>query len=108
MSQVTWLIFVLAAILEVGGDALIRKGLRGSVWAMIAAGCATLALYGVIVNLVKVYRGPVYRGQTGIHHFANQSGECRSDPGRAWYGYVVMPTLGIGRCRINYKRLTSA
>ena len=28
MSHLTWLMFVLAAILEVGGDALIRKGLR--------------------------------------------------------------------------------
>ena len=53
MSHLTWLMFVLAAILEVGGDALIRKGLRGSGWAMIAAGCATLAFYGVVVNLVQ-------------------------------------------------------
>ena len=53
MLDLTWLLFVVAAILEVGGDALIRKGLRGSGWAMIAAGCATLAFYGVVVNLVK-------------------------------------------------------
>jgi small multidrug resistance family-3 protein len=49
----TWFAFVAAAILEVGGDALIRKGLRGSGWAMIAAGCAVLAFYGVVVNLVQ-------------------------------------------------------
>jgi small multidrug resistance family-3 protein len=53
MPDLTWLLFVVAAILEVGGDALIRKGLRGSGWTMIAAGCATLAFYGVVVNLVK-------------------------------------------------------
>jgi small multidrug resistance family-3 protein len=53
MSYLTWLVFVAAAILEVAGDALIRKGLRGNGWAMIAAGCATLAMYGVVVNLVK-------------------------------------------------------
>jgi small multidrug resistance family-3 protein len=53
MPYLIWLVFVAAAILEVSGDALIRKGLRGSGWAMIAAGCATLALYGVAVNLVK-------------------------------------------------------
>jgi small multidrug resistance family-3 protein len=53
MSYLIWIVFVAAAILEVGGDALIRKGLRGSGWAMIAAGCVTLALYGVAVNLVK-------------------------------------------------------
>ena len=45
--------FVVAAILEVGGDALIRRGLRGSGWAMIAAGCLVLALYGLMVNTVK-------------------------------------------------------
>jgi len=53
MAQLTWILFVAAANLEVGGDALIRKGLRESGWAAIAAGCATLAFYGVIVNLVK-------------------------------------------------------
>ena len=53
MAQLTWILFVAAAILEVGGDALIRKGLRESGWAVIAVGCATLALYGVIVNLVQ-------------------------------------------------------
>ncbi len=53
MSHLAWLLFVLAALLEVGGDALIRKGIRGSGWAMIAAGCATLAFYGVVVNLVQ-------------------------------------------------------
>ena len=44
---------VAAAILEVGGDALIRKGLRGSGWTMIAAGCIVLAFYGLMVNTVK-------------------------------------------------------
>jgi small multidrug resistance family-3 protein len=42
-----------AAILEVAGDAVIRKGLRGSGWAVIVAGCLMLASYGVLVNLVK-------------------------------------------------------
>jgi small multidrug resistance family-3 protein len=53
MPILAWLLFAAAALLEVGGDALIRKGLRGSGWAMIAAGGAALAFYGVIVNLVK-------------------------------------------------------
>ena len=42
-----------AAILEVFGDAVIRKGLRGSGWAVIVPGCVMLASYGVLVNLVK-------------------------------------------------------
>ena len=36
MTVVAWFIFVVAAILEVAGDAVIRKGLRGSVvWFII-------------------------------------------------------------------------
>ena len=53
MNLLIWLAFVAAAILEVGGDALIRKGLRGSGWTMIAAGCIVLAFYGLMVNTVK-------------------------------------------------------
>jgi len=53
MTLLIWLAFVAAAILEVGGDALIRKGLRGGGWAMIAAGCVALAFYGLMVNTVK-------------------------------------------------------
>ena len=41
---------MLAALLEVGGDALIRMGLRGpGYW--IVAGALTLFAYGVLVNL---------------------------------------------------------
>jgi small multidrug resistance family-3 protein len=42
-----------AAFLEVAGDAVIRKGLRSGCWAVIVPGCAMLASYGVLVNLVK-------------------------------------------------------
>ena len=46
-------ILVLAALLEVGGDALIRIGLRGpGYW--IVAGALTLFAYGVMVNLSGV------------------------------------------------------
>jgi small multidrug resistance family-3 protein len=38
---------------EVGGDAVIRKGLRGEGGALIVLGCLLLAGYGLIVNLVK-------------------------------------------------------
>jgi len=53
MTPLVWLIFVTAAILEVSGDAMIWKGLRGWGWAAIAAGGLMLASYGLIVNLVK-------------------------------------------------------
>jgi small multidrug resistance family-3 protein len=53
MTFWAWLIFVAAAALEVAGDALVRKGLRGSGWAFIAAGCVALSGYGLVVNLVR-------------------------------------------------------
>lgn len=48
------LVFVGAAVLEVVGDALIRRGLRGSGVALVAAGFVTLGSYGVLVNLLDL------------------------------------------------------
>jgi small multidrug resistance family-3 protein len=53
MKYLAWLIFVLAALLEVGGDATIRRGLRGGGWLLILAGCVVLGCYGLVVNSVK-------------------------------------------------------
>jgi drug/metabolite transporter superfamily protein YnfA len=53
MTLLAWFIFICAAILEVGGDAVVRKGLRGSRLMIILIGCAMLGSYGVIVNTVK-------------------------------------------------------
>jgi drug/metabolite transporter superfamily protein YnfA len=46
-------IFVAAALLEVGGDAVVRQGLRGQKGLVVLAGCSILAVYGLVVNLVK-------------------------------------------------------
>ncbi len=53
MTYFAWLIFVGAAMLEVGGDAVVRRGLRGCSLAIILLGCATLGAYGVLVNTVR-------------------------------------------------------
>jgi drug/metabolite transporter superfamily protein YnfA len=53
MTCLAWLVFVGAAILEVGGDAVVRKGLRGSSLFLILTGVAMLGFYGVVVNTVK-------------------------------------------------------
>ena len=47
------LILIAAAVLEVGGDAVIRLGLRGGSRAVIFAGCLAVGCYGLVVNLVK-------------------------------------------------------
>jgi small multidrug resistance family-3 protein len=53
MTYLAWLIIVGAALLEVGGDAIVRKGLRGSSLVVILLGGAMLGFYGVVVNTVK-------------------------------------------------------
>jgi small multidrug resistance family-3 protein len=53
MTYLAWVVFVGAAILEVGGDAVVRKGLRGSSLAVVLVGCVVLGCYGVVVNIVK-------------------------------------------------------
>lgn len=53
MTYLAWFIFIGAAILEVGGDAVVRKGLRGGSLLIILTGCAMLGFYGVVVNTVK-------------------------------------------------------
>ena len=47
------LAFVGAALLEVGGDAVVRQGLRGRNWALVPSGALMLGAYGLVVNLVK-------------------------------------------------------
>jgi drug/metabolite transporter superfamily protein YnfA len=44
-------VLVLAAVLEIGGDAAIRQGLLRSAWPWLALGGATLVAYGLVVNL---------------------------------------------------------
>ena len=46
-------LLILAAALEVGGDALTRWGLRGGRWYGLVLGAAVLFLYGLSVNLPK-------------------------------------------------------
>jgi small multidrug resistance family-3 protein len=45
-------LFVLAAVLEIGGAWLVWQGLRGSRgWAWVGAGVVALGLYGVVATL---------------------------------------------------------
>ena len=53
MTPVAWLIFIAAATLEVGGDAMIRKGLQKTRLAFIISGIVVLGCYGLVVNIVK-------------------------------------------------------
>jgi small multidrug resistance family-3 protein len=48
------ILLILAALLEVGGDALIRSGLQRRGIALLLAGALTLVVYGFMVNLTKL------------------------------------------------------
>jgi small multidrug resistance family-3 protein len=50
MDGIAWLVFLAAAVLEVGGDALIRAGLRGGALTVVAAGFVVLGSYGLLIN----------------------------------------------------------
>ena len=47
-------LLILAAVLEVGGDALIRNGLKSGGVMLMIAGVVVLAAYGFMVNLTKL------------------------------------------------------
>lgn len=49
-SIIALLVMFVAAAFEVGGDALIRKGLRGAGPALVGVGFVVLGTYGIIVN----------------------------------------------------------
>ena len=46
-------VLLAAAFLEVGGDVVVRKGLRGNSIFFIVAGMLLLGCYGIVVNTVK-------------------------------------------------------
>jgi small multidrug resistance family-3 protein len=54
MNARTLVLLVLAALLEVGGDALIRNGLQRKGVLLLLAGSITLVIYGFMVNLTKL------------------------------------------------------
>ena len=53
MNLAVWFVFIAAALLEVAGDSVIRRGLRGHSAVWVLSGCVMLGLYGVMVNSVK-------------------------------------------------------
>lgn len=46
-------VLVLAAVLEIGGDAALRRGLLQAAWPWMALGAVTLVAYGLAVNLQR-------------------------------------------------------
>jgi len=99
MPVVAWLTFLVAASLEVGGDAVIRKGLRGSGLALIAAGFVVLGCYGLVVNLVQWDFSRLLGVYVGV--FATLSVLCgrfvfrESVPASTWLGLAIIVAGGL-------------
>jgi len=52
-SMLPLAVLIAAALLEVGGDAVVRQGLRGRDRSLILGGCLMLAGYGLAVNTIR-------------------------------------------------------
>jgi small multidrug resistance family-3 protein len=99
MKSTIWLVFIAAALLEVGGDAAVRCGLRGRSAIWILLGCTSLACYGLVVNTVKwdfsrllgVYVGVFAALSVLFGRFA--FGE--SIPGTTWCGLALIILGGL-------------
>jgi multidrug transporter EmrE-like cation transporter len=53
MNGIAWAVFIWASILEVGGNALIRRGLRTQGIFFILLGFLALGCYGLVVNIIR-------------------------------------------------------
>jgi drug/metabolite transporter superfamily protein YnfA len=72
MSKLVQLtVMVLAAILEVGGDAIIRKGIRGSGLAFVGLGFLALGSYGIIVNILPIDFSKLLGGYVAVFALAS-------------------------------------
>lgn len=84
------LVLLVAAIFEVGGDAMIRSGLRGRGWLFVALGVATLGAYGVVVNLLPLDFSKALASYVALFAFVSVAF------GRVVFREVVPVTTWIG------------
>ena len=100
MTLLAWLIFVVAALLEVGGDAAIRRGLRGGGLLFIIAGFVVLGCYGLVVNSAKSWDFSKLLG-VYVAFFALVSILCgryifkESIPASTWIGLSLIVIGGL-------------
>jgi drug/metabolite transporter superfamily protein YnfA len=87
-------VMLAAAACEVGGDALIRSGLRGRGWLIVALGAATLCAYGVIVNLLPLDFSKLLGTYVGFFAAASivfgKIAFRESVPSSTWIGLAVI------------------
>lgn len=83
-------VMLVAAICEVGGDAMIRSGLRGRGAALVVLGAAALGAYGIVVNLLPIDFSRMLG--TYVAFFAAVSVLC----GRVVFGETVATSTWVG------------
>jgi small multidrug resistance family-3 protein len=83
-------VLVGAAVLEVAGDALIRKGLRGSGALLVVVGFGVLGSYGVVVNLLQVDFSRILGAYVGVFAVVSVA------VGRVVFGDRVPPSTWLG------------
>jgi drug/metabolite transporter superfamily protein YnfA len=94
-----WLVFLGSALLEVGGDAVVRKGLRGANVVIILAGGLMLACYGLLVNTVRWDFSRLLGVYVAV--FALVSVMCgrfvfgESVPNSTWVGLAIIVAGGL-------------
>ncbi len=90
LALVPLLIFIGAALLEVGGDAVVRQGLRGQKWVLILVGCVMLGAYGLVVNLVKWDFSKLLGVYVAVFALVSVLA------GRFWFGETVPASTWVG------------
>jgi len=94
-----WLVFLGSALLEVGGDAVVRRGLRGANVVIILAGGLMLAGYGLLVNTVRWDFSRLLGVYVAV--FAMVSVMCgrfvfgESVPNSTWVGLAIIVAGGL-------------
>ncbi len=99
MKPLPALILVAAALLEVGGDAVVRRGVRGGGWPLVVVGGLMLAAYGVVVNLVRWDFSRLLGSYVAVFALASvlvgRFGFCEVVPASTWAGLGLIVLGGL-------------
>src|SRR5262249_37907563 len=85
-------VMIIAAVLEVAGDALIRRGLRASGAAFVVLGFLVLGSYGVVVNLLDLDFSRLLGIYVGVFALVSVLA------GRYLFAEQIAPATWIGLC----------
>jgi drug/metabolite transporter superfamily protein YnfA len=84
------LLFVVAAVLEVGGDAIIRRGMQGTRPLLLLGGFVVLGSYGIVVNLLPLDFSRLLGVYVGVFAVVSVAA------GKLVFGDRILPTTWIG------------